>query len=335
MKKILLLILICILVLCNSNSVYADEVHVVLLPTFPEYNTTDYPYYYIRKWDDGNYTLVILSSTQVNSDGTYLYFNGEYRHCSYKPTTNPDSNEWSTMSNYYNGSSWITQICPFNCDMSNNNIVYSNFDIMYRDTLLRSKLEYTSSGFSEVEDDTLTLSGFISNLGSFFSELFENLAKFFSMIINAIESFANTLLDGFGIIMDNVISFIVNLPSNIMALLQELLVFLFVPSDEFIVDRTEMLEDRFGFILHLKDFFEIINNENVYDGVPKFTINYQGKTYNIIDFSIFENYRSFIRNISSFIMIFYTWLWIVKNGSSLIGNGVASSESVEDFNTYL
>lgn len=335
MKKILFIFLISLLVLCNSSLVYADEVFVALLPTFPDYNTTDYPYYYIRKWEDGNYTLFTLSSTLVNSDGNYLYFNGEYRYCSYEPSKNPDSNEWSMWSNYYNGSSWATQICPTNCDMSNNNIVYSNFDIKFGDTLLRSKLEYNSSGFTEVEDDTLTLSGFISNLGNFFSELLENLAKFFSMVVNAIQSFANTILDGFGIIMDNVISFIVNLPSNIMTLLEDLLVFLFVPSDEFIVDRTEMLEDRFGFILHIRDFFEIINQENVYDGVPKFTIHYQGKTYNIIDFSMFENYRTFIRNISSFIMIFNTWLWIVKNGSSIIGNGVASSDSDSDIIHYL
>lgn len=334
MKKILLMIILTIIIITYvPTNIYADS-FVVSLPTFPSYDTEQYPYYYIKKWNNTEYTLYILKTTTVDVKYNNYYFQGEFKSYHYRVTDNIEDHKWGVANGPYNGHSDNTVIYPVGGTLEDCKITHSNFDIKYNGVLLRSKLEYSTEPI-EPPPDNVTMSG----IGEFFGSLFANLQQFFSNLGDKIISLGSTftsaisnLADRIGELFLELINKVLSIPELIIQGLQNILEFLFVPGENSFTEIQGIIEEKFAFIYQIKDLVEILlqtqPNARILDSAPQFEIEYKGTKYTIIDFSMFEQYRTFIRNLTSFIMIFSTAMWILKNAPAIIHGQVINSDGV-------
>lgn len=329
MKKILFVFLFILCTYVHTEVVFADT-YIVQLPELPDYDTSTFPYYYIKQWDTSRYNLYLLEGYGVTQDTDGYYFNDWWVTYSYTVDANNESNTWTDLSSYYKGNSHNTFICDLDYNQSaDGTIIYSNFDIYYNDILLLGKNELNTDGFEEV-DDTPTLSG----IGSFFSDLGSKLGNWFSNLISSISNLRDIIVDKLSEVIVNitntlldVISAIVGLPSTIVSGFQDLLEFLFVPSDNLFSELQDVIEQKFEVFFDLESLISEIASVNLYQGTPHFEITYKGKTYEIIDFSMFDDYRIYITSLSSFLMIFSTLMWLLKNAPNIIHGTSINSDS--------
>ena len=329
MKKILFVFLFILCTYVHTEVVFADT-YIVQLPELPEYDTEEYPYYYIKQWDESRYSLYLLTDNRVYYDDRGYYFGAYWSMSSYSVSEVAEENVWTSPSGYYNGYSHNTFICDSSYTQSaDGTIIYSNFDIVYEGTLLLEKREFSTDGFEEV-DDSPTLSG----IGNFFSDLGSKLGNWFSNLISSISNLRDNIVNKLSeVIADitntlaDVISAIVGLPSTIVSGFQDLLEFLFVPSDNLFTELQEVIEQKFEVFFDLESLISEIASVNLYQGTPHFEITYKGKTYEIIDFSMFDDYRIYITSLSSFLMIFSTLMWLLKNAPNIIHGQSINSDT--------
>lgn len=314
MNKILITVLLSIIMcVCSYTSVYADDIYVVQLPELPEYNTTDYPYYYIKRNNEYEYSLYIINSDYVTKNNDYYYFTGKWRKSTYRVSETAGNNVWGTFNGPYNGYSDNSKIC--NMSYQDCNIVYCNFDIKYEDTLLFGKREINTDGFEEPPEDNQILDG----IGVFIGDLIDSIGEFFNNIKTVIVNGYNSMVTAIN-----------NIADSILNGLKNLLEFLFVPSDNIFDDLKDLFYDRFSILFDVGLIVKEICDVTFYTGTPHFTITIYGKTYEIIDFSYFDNYRFFIVSITSFLCIFNTALWLLHNAPNIIhGSAINSQGEVE------
>ena len=78
----------------------------------------------------------------------------------------------------------------------------------------------------------------------------------------------------------------------------DLLKELFVPDENIFINLQEEIQNKFYFTTQIRDIFNGLLEEYDYgDSVPSFNITYYGKTVNIIDFSPYLEYRSWLHAI--------------------------------------
>ena len=108
-----------------------------------------------------------------------------------------------------------------------------------------------------------------------------NLGEHFSNVISYLNPFSENF---FGI---KLIEFIGDLLSN-----------LFVPKEDMFGNLQENIKNKFYFTTQIQEIFESLLNDFDYgDSVPSFSITYYGKTVDIIDFSPYLEYRSWLHAI--------------------------------------
>ena len=108
-----------------------------------------------------------------------------------------------------------------------------------------------------------------------------NLGQHFSNVLSYLNPFSENF---FGI---KLVEFIGDLLSN-----------LFVPKEDIFGNLQENLRNKFYFTTQIQEIFESLLNDFDYgDSVPSFSITYYGKTLNIIDFSPYLEYRSWLHAI--------------------------------------
>ena len=85
---------------------------------------------------------------------------------------------------------------------------------------------------------------------------------------------------------------------KIVELIGNLLSDLFVPEDDIFGNLQENIRNKFYFTTQIQEIFESLLSDFDYgDSVPSFNITYYGKTVNIIDFSPYLEYRSWLHAI--------------------------------------
>lgn len=110
------------------------------------------------------------------------------------------------------------------------------------------------------------------------------LKKLWDFLINMI-SYLNPLDDNF-------------LGKKIVELIGNLLSDLFVPKEDIFGNLKDNLQNKFSFTTQIQEIFEnLLNDFNYGDSVPSFTITYYGETLNIIDFTPYLEYRSWLHAI--------------------------------------
>lgn len=132
---------------------------------------------------------------------------------------------------------------------------------------------------------------------NFFLKLFiENLFEFLNNIVEDLTS----LVDYLNPFSENFILKI--LIEDLSALLKKL----FVPSTDCFTDLYNNFNNKFGFIGTIKSVIDELFAYSDYgsDNYPTFTFTYAGVTQNIIDFSIFDNYRQLFHTI----VVFVCWV---------------------------
>lgn len=320
MKKLKLFLLVCIFCVTFSIcDVFASDLsqtiidaRKVTLPDIPEDKLSTYPYYFITYYPSGQYYILymtkeVFTCDYVNGD-TYVLWQYPKNTISSNKKYLSDLSSWGVLGGQSSG---ITIKNVSSSDVVCT-VVYSNFDIK-DNTGKTHYLSYEINSSIPEEDD----SGFWSSLFNRLTDGFNSLVDGFSNVISKIADVVITVCDA-----------ILEIPRLICESLTALFEFLFIPdaSRNLTHEVKTLLRSKFNFIFQIKDLISSILDINFYTGTPKFSITYKGSTFDIIDFSIIQPYRSFIRNISAFIMIFTTLLWLLRNAPTLIREGVAQSD---------
>ena len=105
---------------------------------------------------------------------------------------------------------------------------------------------------------------------------------------------------------------LVNLPSKIVEGIGNILKELFIPKTDIVGRIREAVMKPFGWLFELLDNLTMF--QSYYDtgeDIPKFTITAYGKTMDIIDFSIFAPYRTFVHSL----VLLFAWFNFFKWGA--------------------
>lgn len=96
---------------------------------------------------------------------------------------------------------------------------------------------------------------------------------------------------------------------KLIELLGNLLKFLFVPEGNTFENIQEKINTKFIFVNQIKEMFSNLLGYNSYgDTLPTFSINYEGQTLNIIDFSLFTDYRNWLHGI----ILAVAWFFYIR-----------------------
>lgn len=166
-------------------------------------------------------------------------------------------------------------------------------------------------------------SGFFSSVLSWFSSLFESLGLVKDSITQGL-SFINPFNENFILknlldwlnptseefilkqlweFLTNIVSYLNPFHENFLGrklveLIGNLLSDLFVPEEDIFGNLQENIRNKFYFTTQIQEIFESLLSDFDYgDSVPSFSITYYGKTVNIIDFSPYLEYRSWLHAI--------------------------------------
>lgn len=190
----------------------------------------------------------------------------------------------------------------------------------------------------------------IEHLSSSFSSGISGLKTSFSDNLASLKSGFDTALSSLGSVftsaIDTVVSKISNFFENFYSLLQELLIYLFVPEEEYFQERTERILQKFDFAESVYDTAQVfVNfiNTNDFGKAPVITIDLSNATgkYNYgtsslcFDMSFFAPYKPISDVIlSGFMWLVFAWntfrdLPGIINGVGAAGHASAKIMSVE------
>ncbi len=85
---------------------------------------------------------------------------------------------------------------------------------------------------------------------------------------------------------------------KLIELLGDLLKWLFVPTENSFEGLQEKFNTKFAFVNQIKEMFSnLLGFNNYSETLPIFSITYEGQNLNIIDFSLFVDYRLWVHGI--------------------------------------
>lgn len=117
------------------------------------------------------------------------------------------------------------------------------------------------------------------------------LKKLWDFLINMI-SYLNPFDDNF-------------LGKKLVELIGDLLEYLFIPKEDHFSDLSNELYSKLGFVEQLKELYNTLFPDTSTQSIsspPNWTITYSGVTISIIDWTAFEEYRSYLHTIIIFIL---------------------------------
>lgn len=145
-----------------------------------------------------------------------------------------------------------------------------------------------------------------------------------STIYDAVSSALSGLVDKISSIFDLISDFFSSFFTNLFNKLKELLVFLFIPDeDNAFTEIKNVINEKFGFISQFTDLASKLVNLNFSSDVPAFEFTFYGKTYSIIDWSLYQPYRKYIHSIIIVISYYHFIQRTIKRIPSIIG-GITS-----------
>lgn len=118
-----------------------------------------------------------------------------------------------------------------------------------------------------------------------------------------------------GILKDNIaqgISNIVSVIRSIPDMVGDVIKSLVIPSGSPLMELRELIDEKYPFIAQLSVWIQSLNYGDYSEGAPNFSIVYNGETYNLIDFSLFAQYRPLVLGISSALLVTSFIFWLIK-----------------------
>lgn len=163
-------------------------------------------------------------------------------------------------------------------------------------------MEGLATPFEGIAQGIVTLGEHFSNVLSYLNPFSENflLKDLLNWLNPASDEFILKQLWEF---LTNIVSYLNPFHENflgykIVELIGNLLSDLFVPEENIFGNLQENIRNKFYFTTQIQQIFESLLNDFDYgDSVPSFSITYYGKTANIIDFSPYLEYRSWLHAI--------------------------------------
>lgn len=325
MKKFVFATLIFILLFCNV-SLAGNNTYNLPLP-----DVDDVYYYVILKNNDGSFTLHKFRALPSNCE------ENDYEGChhvilGYGPqyVFHTGDSSWTFQGNNMQCILSCSVPTHWNGELYNRELLYSNFDVKDSNGNVifgNSPLTVTPD---EVADDSPTLSG----IGKFFDSLFDKLSSWFSSVIDYIKGIPSSiayLFNNLGSLFSNLLNDIINyikaIPQSTSDLFRTLFEFLFFPSENLFNDFKTLIEDKFGIFFQLKEITMDLTTLDSSESAPEFTITYAGHTLNIIDFSMFSQYRTFIHNIIILITSFFFIQWLIVSAPAIVMGQSVGEES--------
>lgn len=357
MKKNLLLFILIVFIFSFSTVCFAgNNTYNLPLPT----EIDDNPYYVILKNNDGSFNLHTFTSLPGNCE------ENDYEGCHHvilgsgpKYVFHPGDSSWTFQGNYLQCILSCSVPTHWNGELYNRQILYSNFDIIdYSGNVLFSNTPLYITP-DEVVDDSPTLSG----IGKFFDSLFDKLSSLFGSVIDYIKGIPNAiayLFTNLGNLLSNLLNSIIDyikgipsaiaylftnlgdllsnlfnsaidyikaIPQSTVDLFSTLFEYLFVPSDNLFNDFETLIKEKFGIFFQLKQLTLDLTTLDSSEVAPSFKITYAGHTLNIIDFSMFAQYRSLIHNIIILISGFFFVKWLIVSAPSIVMGQTVSEGS--------
>lgn len=196
----------------------------------------------------------------------------------------------------------------------------------------------------------------ISNLSSFFSDLFENLGNWFSNLGSNLSSLFGDLGTNLGNLfsnlgnnlggwfsslftnLGNILSYINPFSENffgykLIDILQDALSYLFTPSQSNVDNLTNTVDEKFGFIDSIKIAVNDIQDmiENIENGTSEFTLDIDSEVYEgevvLFDLSWYAPFKSYGDLVfTGFAYVLFVWrLWksipsVINGFSGIAGN---------------
>lgn len=319
MKKILFLFILIVFIFSFSTFCFAgNNTYNLPLPS----EVDDNPYYVILKNNDGSFNLHTFSSIPGHCE------ENDYEGCHHvilgsgpKYVFHSGESSWTFQGTYLQCILSCSLSTHWNGDFYNRQILYSNFDIIdsHGNVMFSNTPLYITP--DEVEDDSSILSG----IGNFFDSLFEKLSSWFGSVIDYIKGIPNAIAylftnlgNSLSSLLNSVIDYIKAIPQSTVDLFSTLFEYLFVPSDNLFNDFEILLKEKFGIFFQLKQLTLDLTTLDSSESAPSFTITYAGHTLNIIDFSMFSQYRSLIHNIIILICGFFFVKWLIVSAPSIV-----------------
>jgi len=280
--KIVSLLLVVMILIFQIPSFANDEI-----PEPPEPYTEHWQYWVIFNYGNEIRCIQSLEPIKVTTDETKLYIHSYHEYIF-------TQNGWE----FYR---WGTTTLEQRFD----NIYRANHDIAYEDgSGFFFRAEETEPDVPDDEND-----GFWENLEEFFSWF--NPDSWFNGIVSSVQESVGILAESIEELREGVNNFLVGM-GEIINLLNPFherffLRVAFIPSagymEEFRTDIKAVFDNKFSFINEIRDFLAFIFSTPILDnpGPPEFKITLPGGKWGsgsvqIIDFSIFEDYRLFIIN---------------------------------------
>ena len=128
----------------------------------------------------------------------------------------------------------------------------------------------------------------------------------------------------------NIVNAITGLAQTIIDSLHNLLVFLFVPEGTIFDNMYNIMAERFQIFFQVKDVLEDIYSFDYNNDMPHFKITLFGVQMDIIDFTLFSQYRKFIHNIIIF-LAYYGFLKYLLHTAPAVINGLGTTEMVNSY----
>ena len=140
------------------------------------------------------------------------------------------------------------------------------------------------------------------------------------MVKNAVNDLGQVLLNGVDLIVNG---------------LKSVLELFFVPSNNLFDDFTDLLQERFGFVYQVIELVQELKAIEFDNAKPSFTVklnsnffgSLKGQEFEIIDFSMYAQYRTFIHSIIVVITDFFFFMYILREIPAVVG-GITSGVSM-------
>lgn len=127
------------------------------------------------------------------------------------------------------------------------------------------------------------------------------------------------------LVKESIVGAITNLGQSIINGIKSVIEFLFIPSNNLFNDVEVLFKEKFGFVYQVISIGEDLKNIEFGTDTPHFSITLYGKTFDFIDFSFYDKYRSFIHNITLVIAYFGFIIWLLHQIPGIIG-GITNGE---------
>ena len=147
-------------------------------------------------------------------------------------------------------------------------------------------MEGLATPFKSIAQGIVKLGEHFSKVLDFLNPLSDN------FILKKLWEFLTTIIDYLNPFSENFFGL------KLIEFIGDLLEYLFIPKEDLFGSLRTEIENKFQFTKQISNLFEtLLNDFNYGDNIPTFNITYEGVTANIIDFSPYLEYRSWLHTI--------------------------------------